>query len=119
MFDSLQSHGHTVHGILQARILEWVAIPSPGDLPYPGIKPRSPALQVDSLPAEPPGKPINEMLLLLLLSRVRRVRLCATPWTVDFTSPGDLPYPGIKPRSPALKVDSLLSEPPGKPIVKQ
>ena len=33
--------------------------PSPGDLPNPGIKPRSSALQVDSLPAEPPGKPKN------------------------------------------------------------
>ena len=32
--------------------------PSPGDLPNPGIKPKSPALQVDSLPAEPQGKPI-------------------------------------------------------------
>ena len=31
--------------------------PSPGDLPDPGIKLRSPALQVDSLPTEPPGKP--------------------------------------------------------------
>ena len=31
--------------------------PSPGDLPNPGIKPRSPALQLDSLPAEPQGKP--------------------------------------------------------------
>ena len=31
--------------------------PSPGDLPNPGIEPRSPALQADSLPAEPPGKP--------------------------------------------------------------
>ena len=31
--------------------------PSPGDLPNPGIKPGSPALQGDSLPAEPPGKP--------------------------------------------------------------
>ena len=30
--------------------------PSPGDLPNPGIEPRSPALQVDSLPAEPQGK---------------------------------------------------------------
>ena len=30
--------GSSVHGIFQARILEWVAIPSPGDLPYPGIK---------------------------------------------------------------------------------
>ena len=30
--------GSTVYGILQARILEWVAFPSPGDLPDPGIK---------------------------------------------------------------------------------
>ena len=33
--------------------------PSPGDLPNPGIKPRSPSLQADSLPAEPQGKPNN------------------------------------------------------------
>ena len=33
--------------------------PSPGDLPNPGIKPRPPTLQVDSLPAEPQGKPKN------------------------------------------------------------
>jgi len=31
--------------------------------------------------------------------------------------PGDLPYPGIETRSPALQVDSLLSEPPGKPSI--
>ena len=43
---------YTVHGILQARILEWVAFPSPGDLPNPGIEPGSPALQADSLPTE-------------------------------------------------------------------
>ena len=49
---------YTVHGILQARILEWVAFPSPGDLPNPGIKPRCPALQADSLPAKPQGKPM-------------------------------------------------------------
>ena len=36
--------GSSVPGVLQARILEWVAIPSPGDLTGPGIKPRSPAL---------------------------------------------------------------------------
>ena len=35
------------------RILEWVAYPSLGDLPDPGIKPGSPALQADSLPTEP------------------------------------------------------------------
>ena len=41
--------GSFVHGILQARILEWVAIPSSRDLPGPGIEPTSPALQADSL----------------------------------------------------------------------
>ena len=45
--------GYTVHGILQARILEWVTLfPSPEDLPNPGIEPRSPAMQADSLPTE-------------------------------------------------------------------
>ena len=46
------------HGILQARILAWVAIPFSRDLPDPGIKLVSPELQVDSLLSEPPGKPI-------------------------------------------------------------
>ena len=46
-----------LHGILQARTLEWAAFPSPGYLLNPGIKPRSPTLQADSLPAEPQGKP--------------------------------------------------------------
>ena len=32
--------------------------PTPGDLSDPGIEPRSPALQADSLPSEPPGKPL-------------------------------------------------------------
>ena len=40
---------------LQARILEWIAIPFFGDLPDPGIGPRSPMLQADSLPSAPPG----------------------------------------------------------------
>ena len=63
-----------------------------------------------------------------------RVQLFATPWTVarqaplsmgfsrqeywsglPFPSPGDLPNPGIEPESPALQVDALSSEPPGKP----
>ena len=46
---------YTVHGILHARILEWVAVPFSGDLPNPGIEPRSPTLQADSLPAKPQG----------------------------------------------------------------
>ena len=49
--------GSSVHGILQARILEWVATYSPGDHPDAGIEPGSPALQADSLSSEPPGKP--------------------------------------------------------------
>ena len=51
--------GSSVHGILQARILEWVAFPFSGDLPNPGIKPGFPALQVDSLPSEQPRKPLT------------------------------------------------------------
>ena len=43
--------GSSVHGILQARIQEWVAIPFSGDLPDLEIEPRSPALQADSLPS--------------------------------------------------------------------
>ena len=49
----------SVPGILQARILEWIAIPSLEDLCNPGIEPRSPTLQADSLLSEPPGKPIQ------------------------------------------------------------
>ena len=48
--------GSFVHGILQARILEWVAIPFSRDLPNPGMEPRSPVLQANSLPSEAPGK---------------------------------------------------------------
>ena len=50
----------TVHGILQARILE--PFPSPGDLPNPGIEPGSPTLQVDFLPADLLGKPFGVLL---------------------------------------------------------
>ena len=59
MSASLRPHGpYTVPGILQARIVERVAVPSLGHPPNPGIKPRSPASQADSLLAEPAGKPL-------------------------------------------------------------
>ena len=48
--------GSSVHGILQARRLEWVAVLSSRGLPNPGIEPRSPTLQADFLPAEPRRK---------------------------------------------------------------
>ena len=47
--------GSSVLGILQAKIVEWVPFPSPGDLPNPGIEPGSPALQTDA----------NEVYLIL------------------------------------------------------
>ena len=62
---------YTVPGILQARILEWVAFPFSRDLPNPGTEPRSPALQADSLPAEPQGKTKNTGVgSLSLLQRI-------------------------------------------------
>ena len=54
--------GSSVHGILQARLLEWIAMPPPGDVPHPGIKlktPESPALQLYSIPLAPPGNPFH------------------------------------------------------------
>ena len=61
---------YIVHGILQARILEWVAIPFSGDLPSPGMEPRSPALQAESSPAEPPGMPSKEQVSFIFRAAV-------------------------------------------------
>ena len=47
--------GSSVMGILQARILEWVTMPSSRGCSQPVIKPRFSVLQADSLPSEPPG----------------------------------------------------------------
>ena len=71
-----------------------------------------------------------------MLSHFSCVQLYATLWTaahqahlsmgfsrqeywseLPFPSPGDLPDPGIEPRSPTLQEDTILSEPPGKPII--
>ena len=57
---------------------------------------RSPTLQADSFPAEPPGKPKNTVV----------GRLSLLQWI--------FPAPGIELRSPGLQVDSLPAEPPGK-----
>ena len=78
------------------------------------------------------------MTLKVKVKLLSPVRLFATPWTVayqappsmgfsrqecwsglPFLSPGDLPDPGIKPRSPAWQADALPSEPPGKPTCQQ
>ena len=44
--------------------------PSPGDLPNPGIEPRSPTLQADSLPAEPQGKPYGLRFPIIIKENV-------------------------------------------------
>ena len=49
--------GSSVHGILQVRILEWVAIPFSKVSSSPREEPGPPAFQANSLPSEPPGKP--------------------------------------------------------------
>ena len=118
--------GSSVHGILQARIVEWAAIPfSRGS-----SRPRD-------------QKWVSCIARRFFTVRVTREALFshqvasnsfATPWTVaheahpsmgisrqeywsglPFPSPGDLPDPGIKSGSPALQADSLPSEPPGQP----
>jgi len=87
--------------------------PSPGDLPNPGIELRSPTLQVESLPSEPPGK--YNFRKKKSVKSLSRVRLFVTPWTAARQAPlsmgfsrqeywsgwpcpplGDLPNPGIK-----------------------
>ena len=58
MSSSVRPHslpGSSVHQILQAKFWNEKPFPYPGDLPNPGVQPRSTALQVDSLPSDPPG----------------------------------------------------------------
>ena len=54
--------GSSVHGILQARTLEWIAIPFSRGSSNPEVEPGSPSLQADSLPSEPPRKPLSKNL---------------------------------------------------------
>ena len=61
--------GASLHGILQARILEWVAISFPEEFPDQGIEPGSAALQADALTSEPPGKPSIQSYIFCLDSR--------------------------------------------------
>ena len=74
------------------------SFPSPGDLPNPGIELRSPALQVDSLPAEPQGKPRN--------TGVGSLSLLQLVFPIQETP---------NPESPALQVYSLPTELSQKP----
>ena len=70
----------SVHGILQGRILDWVAIPFSNRSFQPRDWTWSPTLQADSLLSEPPGKP--EITLCVYAKSLSCVQLFATLWTV-------------------------------------
>ena len=57
--------------------------PSPGALPDPGIEPGSPALQADSLPSEPPGKPLDALGKSLVSDKLFYYIACATSTLCD------------------------------------
>ena len=85
-------------GILQARMLEWVDMPS----------------------SRGSSQPWNQTQVSRIAGEF--FTICTTRKTQEYwsgqpiPSPGDLPNPGFEPGSPALQADSLLSEPPGKPM---
>ena len=89
MSDSLPSHELTIQSMEFSRPEYWNGqpFPSPGDLPDPGSEPRSPALQADSLPAEPPGKSKNTGVgsLSLLQGNLLNpgIELGSSSWQVD------------------------------------
>ena len=93
---------YTIHGILQARILEWVAFPFSRGCSQPRDRPRSPTLQVDSLPTEPQGKLKN--------AGVGSLSLFQQIFLTQGSKPGLLHCR----RSPALQGDSLPTEPAEK-----
>ena len=120
--------GSSVHGISQARILQWVPFPSLGDPPNPGIKPMSPALAGGFYVTEPPGKPIlwwpqtkswlpslPQNTVTIGKPRLHLVSLLAPEWplvTVQIAprsgSEGPDPASRFQPSPEALAAGSLL-----------
>ena len=123
--------GSSVHGILQARILEWVAMPSSRDLPDPGIKFESfvsPALAGGSLPlapspsvmtsdpwgrASPSTQPTATMFIFFSFGCVRSL-VVAHGLSCPAACGILVPQPGIEPLSPALGGRFSTPGPPGK-----
>ena len=83
---------------------------SPGDLPNPGIKPRSPGLQADSLPSESPGKPRPLTFLMPALSFLWRMSMLL------LTSPVAAAAAAKSLQSCQALCDSIDGSPPGSPV---
>ena len=75
--------GSSVHGISQARILEWLPFPPPGDLTDLGIEPKSPVLQADSLPLSHQGSWLYSQLSIPASQPWAWVRLGCSESLVD------------------------------------
>ena len=137
--------GFSVHRTSQARILEWVAMPSSRGSSWSRDQTHISRTAGSPWPSKPPRKPSchpkqqnscgGEMEIALGHDYSTDAKwrwlgcdqLFVTPWTIQsmefsrpeywsglpFPPPGDLPNPGIEPRSPALQADSLPAEPPG------
>ena len=101
------------------RIREWVACPFSRDLPDPGIELGSPALQVDSLPAEPQGKPLGGrkptfVKEVFAASAFKSTRGFASrsPWPSVLIGPDPLPAPLCRLCLPSQACPPGLSAPP-------
>ena len=66
--------GSSFYGLLKHDYWSGLPFLSPWDLPDPGIKPVSPALQADSLPSEPPGNPTETDQILIFIAQLLYVR---------------------------------------------
>ena len=129
--------GSSVHGILQARILEWVAMPSSRDLEAKGSNPGLPQCRQILYCLSHQGSPILEWVAkpsskgssqprdrtqvsciaggFFTIWATRQVHEYQSGYPVS--SPGDLTNPGTKAGPPALQVDTLPAELPGKPLI--
>ena len=94
----------------------WSGLPfiSPGDLPNPGIEPGSPALQANTLPSEPAGKPHGLYITLNPNPNPNSPDQNTGVASLSLLQ-GIFQTQGSDP-SPALHTDSLPAEPPGKPF---
>ena len=93
MSDSLRPLGHQAPppmGFSRQEYWSGLPFPSPGNLPNPGIEPRSPTLQTDTLPSEPPGK---SNTWLISWSKWK-VKVKVAQWCLTLCNPMDCNLPG-------------------------